>query len=97
MNMKIKLAHGFANFEKNHYGSYLHLVMVEPEYRGKGIATKLMRKVLDKAPRPICLLADGEFGSDPERLVQFYSRFGFKKQRQRKHDACPYNFNMALY
>ena len=97
MNMKIKLAHGFANFEKNHYGSYLHLVMVEPEYRGKGIATKLMRKVLDKAPRPIYLLADGEFGSDPERLVLFYSRFGFKKQRQRKCDGVPYNFNMVLY
>ena len=69
MNMKIKLAHGFANFEKNNYGSYLHLVMVEPEYRGKGIATKLMRKVLDKAPRPIYLLTNGEFGSDPEMLV----------------------------
>ena len=82
MNMIIKLAHGFANLEKNHYGSYLHLVMVDPEYRGNGIATRLMTKVLDNAPK---------------RLVAFYSRFGFKKQRQRKHDSCPYNFNMVLY
>ena len=95
--MTIKLAHGFANFEKGNYGSYLHIIMVDPECRGNGIATRLMTKVLDNAPRPIYLLTDGEFGSDPERLVQFYSRFGFKKQRQRKHDACPYNFNMALY
>ena len=45
--MTIKLAHGFAKIEKNNMGSYLHLVMVEPEHRGKGIATKLMNKVLD--------------------------------------------------
>ena len=97
MNMKIKLAHGFANVEKNAFGSYLHLVMVDPEYRGKGIATKLMNKVLDKAPRPIYLLADGEFGSDPQRLIEFYSRFGFKRQKQRKRDGYPYNYNMVLY
>ena len=95
--MTIKLAHGFAKIEKNNMGSYLHLVMVEPEHRGKGIATKLMNKVLDNTPRPIYLLADGEFGSDPERLVAFYARFGFKKQRQRKRDGYPYNFNMVLY
>lgn len=95
--MTIKLAHGFANVEKNAFGSYLHLVMVEPEHRGKGIATKLMTKVLDKAPRPIYLLADGEFGSDPQRLIEFYSRFGFKRQKQRKKDNYPYNYNMVLY
>ena len=97
MNMTIKLAHGFASLEKNHYGSYLHLVMVDPEYRGKGIATKLMKKVLDNAPRPIYLLTDGEFGSDPQRLIEFYSRFGFKREKQRKKDGYPYNYNMVLY
>ncbi len=97
MNMTIKLAHGFANVEKNNFGSYLHLVMVDPEYRGKGIATKLMNKVLDKAPRPIYLLTDGEFGADPQRLIEFYSRFGFKREKQRKRDGYPYNYNMVLY
>lgn len=95
--MKIKLAHGFANVEKNNFGSYLHLVMVDTEYRGKGIATKLMAKVLDKAPRPIYLLADGEFGADVDRLIAFYSRFGFKRQRQKKSEGYPYNYNMVLY
>ena len=95
--MKIKLAHGFANVEKNNFGSYLHLVMVEPEHRGKGIATKLMNKVLDKAPKPIYLLADGEFGADVGRLIEFYSRFGFKRQRQKKSEGYPYNYNMVLY
>ena len=95
--MTIKLAHGFAKIERNNQGSYLHLVMVDPKYRGKGIATKLMNKVVAAAPRPIYLLADGEYGSDPERLIAFYSRFGFEKQRQRKRDCYPYNFNMVLY
>ena len=95
--MTIKLAHGFANVEKNNFGSYLHLIKVDPEHRGKGIATKLMNKVLDKAPRPIYLLADGEFGADVDRLIKFYSRFGFKRQRQKKSDGYPYNYNMVLY
>ncbi|MBQ4336899.1 MAG: GNAT family N-acetyltransferase, partial [Lentisphaeria bacterium] len=58
--MTIKLAHGIAKVEKNRFGSYVHIVMVDPEYRGNGIATKLMNKILDKAPRPIYLLACGE-------------------------------------
>ena len=97
MNMTIKLAHGFAKVEHTNPGSYLHLVMVEPEYRSKGIATKLMNKVLDKSPKPIYLLADGEFGSDQQRLIEFYSRFGFKREKQRKRDGYPYNYNMVLY
>ena len=95
--MKIKLAHGFATVEKNRFGSYLHLVMVEPEYRGHGIATKLMNKVIEKAPKPIYLLASGEFDSDVPRLIEFYSRFGFKTVKQKKRDGYPYNFNMVLY
>ena len=95
--MTIKLAHGFATVEKNNFGSYLHLIMVDPEYRGKGIATKLMNKVLDKAPRPIYLLTDGGFGCDIARLIDFYSRFGFKCKKQRKNEGYPYNYNMVLY
>lgn len=95
--MIIKLAHGFANVEKNNFGSYLHLVMVDPEYRGKGVATKLMNKVLDKAPRPIYLLTDCGMGSDMDRLIDFYKRFGFKCQKQKKSEGYPYNYNMVLY
>lgn len=95
--MKIKLAHGFANVEKNSFGSYLHLLMVDPEHRGQGTATKLMNKVINTCPRPIYLLTDGEFGSDSQRLIEFYSRFGFIQQKQRKRDSYPYNFNMVLY
>lgn len=95
--MTIKLAHGFANFEINRFGSYLHMVMVEPNYRGRGIATKLMNKVLAKAPRPIYLLTDGGDGSDVERLKEFYSRFGFEYHKQNKRDGYPYNYNMILF
>lgn len=95
--MKIKLAHGFANVEINGFGSYLHIIMVEQDYRGKGIATRLMTRVIQKAPKPIYLLADGEFGSSVPRLIEFYSRFGFRKVKQKKRDGYPYNFNMVLY
>lgn len=95
--MIIKLAHGFANIEKTRCGSYLHLVKVEPEYRNKGIATKLMNKILVKVPRPIYLLASGEDGSDVNRLIEFYSRFGFEQQPQKKRENYPYNYNMVLY
>lgn len=95
--MTIKLSHGFANVEKNRFGSYLHLLMVDTEYRGNGIATKLMARVLDKAPRPIYLLTDGAYGADVERLIEFYSRFGFVCQKQRKSEGYPYNYNMVLY
>ena len=95
--MKIKLAHGFANVEKNMFGSYLHIIMVEPEYRGKGIATRLMNKVIEQSAKPIYLLASSEYGSDFQRLTEFYSRFGFVKVKQKKRDGHPYNFNMVLY
>jgi len=92
--MKIKLSHGEANIEKLKYsGWYLHSIIIEENYRGKGIGTRLMEKILLKCDTPIYLLSDGSMGGDPERLFEFYKKFGFKKK---KGNDIGYNYNMIL-
>jgi len=93
--MLINLAHGYVKLEKLKYsGWYLHSIIVEENYRGKGVGTKLMEKVLRQCDTPIYLLSDGSMGGDPERLFKFYKKFGFKKKRG---NDIGYNYNMIYY
>ena len=76
----------------------LDMLYIEPEYRGQGYATKLMTKALSKCQhRPIYLLATAELGSDLARLIDFYRRFGFTKEKQPRRCEIPFNFNMVLW
>ena len=46
-------------------------VATRPEYRGHGYAPALVRALMDKAPRPLYLLAE-------TKLIAFYERLGFR-------------------
>ena len=95
--MNISVAHGAAKvLRMPGQGWYLMSLVVEPEFRGRGIGTRLMEKILAGSGRPIYLLVSGEFGSDVERLKEFYSRFGFIPYRPTKSNPLPYNANMIL-
>ena len=94
--MLIKLAHGQAYAEKVSGFWFLNSIVVEAEYRNKGVGTKLMNKVLNRCGRPIFLLATDELGGDVVRLKEFYKRFGFVDYRQKRKDGLPYNANMVL-
>ena len=96
--LKIKLSHGLAYVEKAPgIGWYLVSIVVDENFREKGVGTKLMNSVLKKCGRPIYLLATDELGGDPFRLKKFYKRFRFVPYRQRRCDGLPYNANMILY
>ena len=71
---------------------YLESIYVEREYRCKGIGTALMRDVIARHPGTIYLLATGELGGDPAHLFEFYSRFGFRRARDK--DDLPFDYNM---
>ena len=94
--MTIKLAHGQAYVEKTYAGWFLNSIIVDEDYRGKGVGTRLMNKVLERCGRPIYLLATEELGGDAGRLKEFYKRFGFVTYRQKRSDDLPYNANMVL-
>ena len=94
--MIIKLAHGQAVVENTCAGCFLNSIIIDEDYRCKGIGTRLMNKVIDRCDRPIYLLATGELGGDPVRLKEFYKRFGFVAYRQKRSDDLPYNANMVL-
>ena len=96
--MKIKFSHGQAYVEKDPgVGWCLVSIVVDENFRQKGIGTKLMNSVLKKCGRPIYLLATDELGGDPFRLKEFYKRFGFVPYRQKRKDGLSYNANMILY
>ena len=58
--------------------SIMENVYVEKEHRGKGIGTKLVNAVIDKARELGCykLLAQSRYGKDG--VHNLYTRFGFK-------------------
>lgn len=95
--MRIKLAHGQAYAEKISGVWVLVSIVVDPEYREKGVGTRLMINVLKKCGRPIYLLATDELGGEVIRLKSFYKRFGFVPFRQKRSDDLPCNANMVLY
>lgn len=93
--MKIKRAHGSVEMEYLKCGgTYLHSIVVDPEWRSAGYGSRLLELALEKARLPVYLLASGELGGDAERLIKWYKRFGFKKKRG--HDVG-YNYNMVRW
>ena len=58
----------------------LDLIRVQEEKRGKGYASWFMRelcRLADEAKKEIILTPSEALGSDVERLIHFYERFGF--------------------
>ena len=94
--MKVKLAHGTAQLIKlKGSGWYLYSIIVDKNYRNRGIGTRIMQKIIRTCDPPIYLLATSELGSDGVRLVQFYERFGFTKVNQHFQNSLGYNYNMV--
>lgn len=58
----------------------LHILSIatHPDYRGKGIATKLLAHVLDKARQTGCSLATLEVRRGNKPAIALYERAGFK-------------------
>ena len=59
----------------------LHSMFVHDQYKGKGIATKMMQRFVNRfSHRDIELVANPlDDDTDLERLVNFYERFGFEQ------------------
>lgn len=93
--MKIKRAHGSVEMEYLKCGgTYLHSIMVDPEWRNTGYGSRLLETALKNARFPVYLFASGELGGEPDRLVKWYKRFGFTKKSGRD---VGYNYNMVLW
>lgn len=63
---------------------YLQDILVNPDYQGKGIGTRLLKHCLEnyKDVRHKVLITD-----DDDRLFRFYESFGFKNLKKlKKHD-----------
>lgn len=93
--MEIKRKGGHARLERLKTGGwYLTTLYVDREYRGRGVASMLLRNI-GKLNGPIYLLASGEFGADIRGLYRLYEKHGFCKCKDR-HDL-PYNYNMVRW
>lgn len=49
----------------------LDSVVTLPEYRRRGYAEAVVRALIERSPRPLCLLAETD-------LIAYYQRFGFR-------------------
>lgn len=91
--MKIKRAHGFVEMEYLPCGgTYLHSIVVDPDWRSKGYGSKLLEAALSKARFPVYLFACDELGGDTNRLIAWYRRHGFRK----KYGNVSWNYNMIM-
>lgn len=57
--------------------AYIHYVLVNPAYHGKGIASSLMKKVIEKYKDYLYI----EGMPEESRNVLFYEKFGFQKMK----------------
>ena len=55
----------------------LGTVMTDPDFRGRGLAGRLMREVLSRLPEDVYLFAN-------DSVLNFYPRFGFRKGTERQ-------------
>ena len=58
----------------------LDLIYVNPEFRGQGYGDKLLSQFIDSfGDKTISIAVSDEFGSDINKLVKWYEKFGFGK------------------
>lgn len=58
----------------------VNMIRIKPGYRGQGIATNIMNKVIsysDRFNKIAYLTPTDEYGSNKRKLKKFYQRFGF--------------------
>jgi ribosomal protein S18 acetylase RimI-like enzyme len=61
---------------------YINSLFVHPTYRRRGVATKLLSRIIKLAgPREVLL----DVKTDRKSLLEFYHRFGFEVKRRRKN------------
>ena len=59
----------------------LSRIVIKDEFRESGIGSKIMNTLVDYADnnsKIITLTPSSDFGGNKNRLIQFYTRFGFK-------------------
>lgn len=69
---------------ENNSSLRLSRIIINPEFRGKGIGTKIMNDLINYADRNsqmIFLTPSDDFGGSKNRLIQFYKHFGFKHNK----------------
>jgi N-acetylglutamate synthase-like GNAT family acetyltransferase len=74
-------------------------IVVKPEYKNKGVGTKIMEalvKYADENKKIISLTPASDFGGNKNRLIQFYKKFGFKLN-QGHHKSFEFRDAMIRY
>jgi ribosomal protein S18 acetylase RimI-like enzyme len=76
---------GMASPRRDEHGQHVGSIYVDKEYHGKGIAQRLMDKIIEWSDpnQPI----DLEVASYNERAKAFYRKYGFKETGEKTHFA----------
>lgn len=64
-------------------------IVAPPELRGQGLGTKAIRALVDYADQTgqrVALTPSGDFGGNKARLIKFYQRFDFRRNKGRYRD-----------
>ena len=70
-------------------GLEINMIRINPGFQGKGIASKILNRIVDYAEdydKILHLTPTDEFGSNKKRLIQFYKRFGFVMNKGKNKD-----------
>jgi GNAT superfamily N-acetyltransferase len=91
-------------FDDTNNSIFLSDMYIQPEYRGKGIGTKIMNDIInisDEMNLPVVLIPEPEENSMSQRqLINFYKKFGFIINRGDKMDyslSIPFVMTMVRY
>ncbi|GAB6065851.1 GNAT family N-acetyltransferase [Aquifex pyrophilus] len=72
-------ANWYSRREKKRVGA-IHEIVVDPEYQGMGIGTRLMEEILNYFKKKGLDTAELWVGDENYRAINFYKRFGFQER-----------------
>lgn len=82
---------------------YIGSIRLKPEFRGKGLGTQIVQRILDFADTNNLTVSlhpspESEKKKDKERLIKWYSRLGLVKNKGRHADyRISEPFSMTMY
>lgn len=91
-------------FESSNNSLFISDMYIKPEYRGKGVGSRVMADIInyaDKVKLPLVLIPDpSEDGMTRNQLIAFYKKFGFVVNTGKKMDyslSIPFATTMVRY
>ena len=88
---------GFAAYYRNDAATktaYISVVVIDPEYRGMGLGTEIIKNVIDDCDKNGYERIRLEVDKNNQKAIRLYQKFGFKKVEEKSENNCYYELTV---